>query len=308
MTNMRRKIIKQGIGGNTIFLPVKWVKEHNLNPGDEVDISTLEQDLLISTEHQIQKKSTTLKLTSENEHFIRISINALYRLGYDKIKVLFSKQKQADFVKKTIEERLIGFEVVEEEKDYLIIENVTEPSEEKQEILLRRMFLIVKETFSLVFNDLKLSNFNQLDMISQQTKRLNKYNSFCRRNVSKKRFKEPKIAYYWELYLKILLIQHSLLHLYEIISKEKPKEIAKNTLNSFASLQEFYTELYESFFKKDFDLIRKVNEKTNKNLYNHIHPLMKKASKKEVLLYFYLGELSRMIYLATIPALAILLD
>jgi len=304
---MRRKLVKQGQNALTVTLPRKWTKASNLKAGDEVDITLIDNNLLLSTEARLEKKETELKITTESEQYIRINLNVLYRLGYDKIKVFFETKKQKKIVNTIVEKILLGFEITDERDNYVVIENVTEPSEEKQEVLLKRMFLITKESFALINNDLKQGKFDGLSVIAQLTKKLDKYNNFCRRNISKKRFTEKRISYYWELYIKLILIQHSLLHLYEALDKDRHLKISKSTFDLFGSLQECQNKLYEGFFKKNMHILQKVNEKAKNNLYAGAIVKMKSTKGIETVVLYYLGELSRLIYLATVPMTGIML-
>ena len=152
---MKRKLIKQGGGGLTFYVPKKWTESNELRAGDEIDITDVEDNLIISRGVKIKKKSSKIIVKKDSEQLIRIRLNALYRMGFDKITVLFKTKKQAKIVKEVIEKKFIGFEVVEEKGDLLVAENVTEPSGEKQKALLRRMFFIVDESFKLLEEDLK---------------------------------------------------------------------------------------------------------------------------------------------------------
>ena len=202
---------------------------------------------------------------------------------------------------------MLGFEITEEGADYVIIENVTEPSEEKQEVLVRRMFLIIKDSFDLLNNDLQNQSFNNLASMVGKTKRLNKYNSFCRRNITKRKFNETKETYSWELYQKLLLIQHSLWHFYEVLNKEQPKKVSENILQLSKTAQNYYVQIYEAFFKKDIDLLLSILEKSKNSLYGAVHKEMKKSTGKESLILYYLGELYRLVYILVMPMTALLL-
>ena len=47
---MKRKIIRQGSGGLTIYLPKKWAEEKGLRIGDEVDLKEAPYGLLVVPE------------------------------------------------------------------------------------------------------------------------------------------------------------------------------------------------------------------------------------------------------------------
>jgi len=99
---MKRKLIKQG-EAYTLTLPIKWIRSLNLSPSEEVDISEIEGNLLISTKpHQI-KKEISVDLTSDQEFYVRPFLNALYWSGYDKLKIKYKTIKQ----KKVIHRQLL---------------------------------------------------------------------------------------------------------------------------------------------------------------------------------------------------------
>ena len=306
---MKRKLIKQGGGGGgTIYLPKKWIDEKNLLPGDEINILEMEEGLLLSAETKTKKKETTLRIKSSGETFIRTNLSDLYRLGYDKVKVIYENQNQADYIENSVENFLLGVEVTEKGKDFLILENVAEPSGEKQETLVRRMFLLIKESFELVKEDFLAGKFNRLQELKQLTFKVGQYNNFCRRNISKKKFTEEKIPFHWNMYVYLLLIQGNLLHMYKFLAKHKKLKISKNGLSIFNNLKNEFDNLYQGFFKKDLDVLEKVNEKARSFLYKDVYKQLEKVNGKESITIYYFGEMARFIYLITSPMLGILLE
>ena len=91
---MKRKIIKQGISTLTISLPSKWVKQFNLEGGDEVEVIESDQNLIISTSQRIKAKSITLDITGLPDKIVWRYFTALYMSGYDEILIRFSEPKQ----------------------------------------------------------------------------------------------------------------------------------------------------------------------------------------------------------------------
>ena len=45
---MRRRIIKQGNNSFTSTVPIKWIKENNLEAGDEIEVFEEDNQLIIS--------------------------------------------------------------------------------------------------------------------------------------------------------------------------------------------------------------------------------------------------------------------
>jgi len=302
---MRRKLVKQGQNALTVTLPAKWLQSNGLVSGNEVDIEEVENQLMISSEAKLVRKDLELDMQAESEQLIRIHLNAVYRLGYDLIKVKFKTKKQADIIRKTVEKLLLGFEITEESEHLMTIDNVTEPSEEKQDILMRRMVSIIKESLNVIKNDLEINKFESINTIKGHTKRFDRYNNFCRRNISKKRFTDERVNYYWELFGKLIFIQHSILHLYETVVKDKKVKLSENFKKIFSNIIVNFDNIITGFFKQDLNLIQKVNDELKKILYEEIHVTMLKSKGVETISLYYAGELSRLIYLMSIPMLAI---
>ena len=307
---IKRKLIKQGLGGFTIYLPKKWIDHYKLRPGDEINILEVENNLLLSAKARHETKQITLNFTQEHidKTLIRISLNDVYRLGYDKITVNYKTAEQRKRILKIVDEYLLGFEVTEEKRDKFVIENVTEPSEEKQETIVKRMFYLIKESFKTVNKHMAKNDFKRIDKMSQLTKKVDRYNNYCRRNISKKRFQNERVYFYWGLYIQLLLIQHSLFYFYRVMHDTKKIKIKTSIIKIFKQLQSNFDELTTAFFKKDCNEIGKINNRTNKYFYNHIQKQIIKSKGKDSLLLYYLGELGRVIYLSTSPMLGILFE
>ncbi|MBI2103081.1 AbrB/MazE/SpoVT family DNA-binding domain-containing protein [Candidatus Woesearchaeota archaeon] len=303
---MKRKIVAQGIKGRTIFLPIAWVRDHHLDSGDEIEINELEGQLIISASTKPKKQEIVHKLVAREEPLIRVTLNNLYRMGYDKI-ILFTADKQQEKIVENVVERfLLGFDIISAQNGKMTIESITEPSGEKQQTILRRMFLTTQECFELVEADVATSSYMNLRKIEKLTQRFGQYDNFCRRNISKKRFTEQKSHFYWSMYTYLLLIQHALLHFYEDLTSKKSK-IDRKGREILAQIAENYRTLMSFFFKEDGWGIQQVTLRSITTL---------EETKKQLSLsngtinifWYYCGELSRLVYLATAPIQGVLLD
>lgn len=303
---MKRKIIKQR-DSYTVTLPIKWVKEFGIDETKEIDIQESPEGMMIRPEGiPFSKRETTLWITSEREPFVRVSLNNLYRLGYDRIKIFHETKKQKDIALDVTENFLLGFELTEEKEKFFIIENVTEPDESKQVVLLRRVFLLIKQAQEQIHDDLEQGRYSNLKKIKQLTQKVGQYNNFCRRNVSKKRFTNERISFHWSVYTYLSLIQHSILHLYESLAATKKLRITEKNLNLFAQLRQGFDVIYKAYFNMDLKKIRKGNTMM-KDLLAEILSMLKKSRSAETEILYYFGELARLTYLMTSPMLGILL-
>ncbi len=306
---MRRKIIKQGIGGNTIFLPVKWVRENNLAPGQEVDIVELDEGLLISASGgKEQKKEIETSIADDHEPFIRQILDTLYRVGYDKITIQYQNKTQEKIIETLVDSTMLGFEVTKKKDHEIVIEGITELTSEKQHSLLRKMLLIIKESFGMLESDIKNSSYGNLEEIKTLSRRFSKYDNFCTRNISKKKFSEPKATSHWTLYSYLRLTQRSLLHLYEVLEKNRDLTLNPSIQNLIYQLQKCFEGIYEGYFKKDLSILNKNNVAANKLLYNTVHTQLKKSSGIESVVLYYCGEIARLVCITTVPMLGIIIE
>jgi phosphate uptake regulator len=304
---MKRKLIKQGGSGLVAYIPKKWIDEKKLKAGNEINIEEEAGDLIISAETLNEKKEITLDLREEDPLFIKIIINDFYRRGYDKMIINYSSDQQFKTITQTIKKYLLGFEVSEKSPNKTIIENITLPESEKQEVLLRRIFLIIDEMFELTLNAMKEEKYTNYEEIIESKNKIGQYDNFSRRNISKKKFYQESSSFYWMLYNHLYLVSHSLTHLYETLEKNKTK-LPKNFLELFIKIREFHNLIYGGFFKKDLATLKRINPKMNSFLYEEIHKNLEKSKGKDSIILYYFGELIRLLYKTNTPILGILLS
>ena len=141
---MKRKIIRLGQATYVMSLPSKWIRESNLNKGDYIEVEEKDGNLIISTQKAAQRTEVTLDLHNFNERTIQNVLNQTYRKGFDVIRLKYATSEQLKSVRRITKETLLGFEVVKEEKGFCTLENIAEPSVEKYDVILRKLFLVIK--------------------------------------------------------------------------------------------------------------------------------------------------------------------
>jgi len=306
---MKRKLIKQGGGGCVIYVPKKWLDSHNLIAGNELNIEENENSLILSSDElSLKKKEISISIINENEQFIRINLNNLYRLGYDIIKINYKNKKQLSIIDDLTKNVLLGFEITEINDDFLIIESITEPGVEKQKILLRKIFFLIIQSFELLNEDLTTNKCDNFSKIKEYSNNVYRYNNFCRRVISKNKFEDNKSHLSWRLYAQLNLLQRSLLHFYEIMSKENKLKFDKKIIEIFSKLKESFSILNSGFFKHDFEDIENASIICKELLYNNIHNELKINSGINSISLYYAGEISRQINLLLVPMIGLLYD
>ncbi len=153
-----------------------------------IDMELVGNAIVIS---QTKREPSKKVLDAEKlpKSIIRI-IQVLYKKGIDEIKVLNGTPQITNEITKIIEQRCIGFEIIDQSKDYFIIKDIAKESAEDFSTLLRRSFLIVLQ----LFEEENKENLENLD------KSLNKITAYCQRLLMKKGYHEfTNINYYSRL-------------------------------------------------------------------------------------------------------------
>ena len=138
---MKRKIVKLGPASLVVSLPAKWTKTYGLKQGDEIDVEERERTVTISTGKGFSMSKAEADLSGLDNLFKRL-IAARYVSGYDEIRVKFDKAEQSRIVQKRARD-LVGMDVVNQGKDFLILREISKTDEQSFEPMLRRVFLLL---------------------------------------------------------------------------------------------------------------------------------------------------------------------
>ena len=139
-------------GGSTylVSLPKRWVLDAGLKAGDTLFVDS-ETDGSVSVRHKredrapVRKKVFEEKGEEAREHLLRKLIGA-YISGFGLIEIHFTADR-GPFVRRVARDfcrMVIGPEVIEESRNALMIQDLSDPSELSAEKCLRRMHLIIR--------------------------------------------------------------------------------------------------------------------------------------------------------------------
>ncbi len=300
---MERKLIKQGGGGFTIYLPKKWIDEKNLKAGDNVNIKPLENNLIISPTKSEIKSETEINLTGMAESSVRTLITNAYRIGYDKIKVNFSSESQFKAIRETTEKDLLGFEIIKKEEKYCIIENITEPSAEHFENIIRKMLY---NTTDLIKNtELRLKNKKAIENYKEIETRIKKYDNFCKRVTGKNSFeKDSKL-----LWIFLTLFTHAQREIYLLnqFLDENEINMKKETIGLFSKLNSLFEKVKESYLKKEMPHLEEIHKMEKEYIYGDAYKLLSAKKGKENIVIYRIASSIRKFYLATSPLMGLFL-
>ena len=157
---MKRKIFKLGATTLVTSLPSKWVKQHNLKPGDELLSFEKEKSIIFSIIKDSEIKEVEIDIKELNQELIREYLTGAYIRGYEQIKISFEKQESLVFVQETINS-LIGLAIIEQGNSFCIAGEITETTDTQFENIFRRIFLL---TVSMAEDSLSALNENNLEL------------------------------------------------------------------------------------------------------------------------------------------------
>ncbi len=153
-------------GGSTyvVSLPKRWVVEAGLKAGDTVFLEAATDGSVTVRPRPGEKPALRRKVFDEEqgemrEHLLRKLIGA-YISGFGLIEVRF-KPETGPFVRRVAREfcrLVIGPEVIEETRNTVVIQDLSDPSELSSEKCLRRMHLIVRAMLEDAIQALKTRN------------------------------------------------------------------------------------------------------------------------------------------------------
>ncbi len=294
---MKRKVVKLGPATLVVSLPSKWTKSHNVSAGDEVEVEEKAGNLILGVGKKgDEKKEITVEIKPENRHNLRHILTHIYRKGYDKITL--KGEDIYDDVKKNVKETLLGFELTNSSKDFCVIENLAEPKDQKFEILLRRLFLITKETIEKIIEDVSKNKFDNKDNVIDLNNQHDKFLSFCKRIVYSR--EDENNLTDWELITSLMKIQHEFFYLYKYMS-EKGYKKDEDLLPLLRELKNYFDMFYDAEFKKDLAIVHKIHKLKDRYQYGKCFELLEKG--KNGVIYCYIRELFRLIQLGTSPML-----
>lgn len=153
---MNRKINRVGKNTLTVSLPAKWIKKFNINKSSLIELSEDGDKLVISAE---KEGSETLKLNLYESPYNEREIIQAYKRGYDEIKINFSSPETIRDMMNVLQ-ILVGFEIVEQNKNSLVLKNIAQKlDEDVQKILDRTIDL------TMGFADKFLESLKEKDML-----------------------------------------------------------------------------------------------------------------------------------------------
>lgn len=196
---MNRRLIQQGKGGFTVYLPKKWVDENRLQKGDLIGIQDEKNKLILKPEITRQER---IRLSLDVDRFDLLTNRAIiarYIRGVDEIEVTFSSENERvkDFKKRVIQE-LIGFEIFEQTRTSFVVRDVTGNADKQFGDLLDQLLFMTSSMLmelSQVFERKEKS-----ETVIETERAINRLSNCCLRILNKQGYLESsKTSQYYAI-------------------------------------------------------------------------------------------------------------
>lgn len=181
---MIRKVIQ--IAGSTqlVSLPRKWSQRYGVKKGDELFVEEDGNKVVVSTEREVS--SNNIEITLKGNELIHRCLSALYKAGYDEIKIMYESPQDIETIISTVNSQLVGFEIIEQGKTHVIIKQVTNISHSEFDTMLRRTFTFLVATSEECLIAIEKNDISLMKTIVQRDMYINKLTDYCRRAINKK--------------------------------------------------------------------------------------------------------------------------
>jgi phosphate uptake regulator len=258
---MKRKIIQIAGSTNLVSLPKRWCIENNIKKGEEIDVIENGREIIVSTEKKTSPSSCEIDITGLDRTSIFYLLRALYKKGYDEIKVIY-KNPITEYIRKKIDlnvisiihdevTRLPGMEIIEQKDDHCTIKAISEVNILDINILIKRIFGLMAEAFQNLIEGGEKNNFLQLESIKQKHDMIKKFISHSQRVLNKNKMID-KNNYYFLHILNQMDNLTDTLHISARFFRKYNNKIKKTTSSILFLIYrnfEIYLELFNRFDK-----------------------------------------------------------
>lgn len=239
---MEKKLTAQGPRDRksyTVTLPIEWVKMQGLDKTKSVELDIIGNKVIIS-QHKEKEQIITINSKDYPTSMIKV-LQGLYRAGVNEVRLDLADNSMVEEILDIIEKKLIGYEIIEQKKAYLIIKDITKESEDDFKIIFRRIFLLL----------LELSESNDIIQIRALDRNIKKLINYCQRILMKKGHVEFTKTPLYYLVLDRLEKLKDEFNWFLQISLPKKKESPKLEYPELKEINILLRQAYELFYRYD---------------------------------------------------------
>ncbi len=271
---MKRKAIQLANQTLVVSLPAKWVKQQGIKKGDEIDVEERGRELALSTEKNFQESKKIINIKDFGIIKNRI-ILSYYLRGIDELEIKFTNLNQVKEIKERVLNELIGFEIIKQTSDSMILKDISTSSGQDFNSILRRIFLIIDSSAKELVNS---SNKRNIESIILTDSTINRLCYYCIRILNKIGYKDYKKTP--SLYSTILILEW-IGDIYKYIAKEIIENkiiLTKTDRENLKLINDLFNNIRDILFKQNIEdilllaknyetLKKRLNKNAKINLY-----------------------------------------
>ena len=266
-----------------------------MQKGDELDISEKEKSIVISTDKAFQVSKREIDVSGFDEKTIFWHIQAMYKSGYDELKVIFGDYTQMSLIQKMMSS-FIGYTIMEQKKKYCIIKTISQVVEQEFESTLRRTFLVTLSMAESTYDSLcskSVEGFKSV-MIMEETN--NQLVLFCHRLLNKHGYENYTKT--TSVYTIISLLEN-IADCYrnimkDILERKLDLDYKDDVLQLFDSVNKLLRSFYEIYYKHEHNKVVEISSNVN-DLFGKIMERIEDSTVSEKYILYYLNTIRSLI-------------
>jgi phosphate uptake regulator len=271
---MKRRVVKHGTSTLTISLPIDWVKKFKIQSGQELDVQERGNKILIRSSNDISEKELNVLFDKPGNIPKRLLISPFIH-GYDLIRVNYLYPEVKIYVYNLLQNYYMGFEIIEESPNLIVLKNVAKGIEEEFDIMLNRLIFLVSTRLKILLEVMKTENYNLLKDNETFEHSADKINLFCKRMLNINANKENKSCSFYSVinYLENISDAEFSISCYLI---EKKIKITRQTIDFMQFTLDYMNLWYKLFLKYDFETFYKLKDLESKMGIRNDYSIMNK--------------------------------
>ncbi|MBU1975065.1 MAG: hypothetical protein KKG59_01535 [Nanoarchaeota archaeon] len=272
---MKRKVVLHGPSTFTISLPAKWVQQHCIKKGDELEVEMFDKCLKVTTKsEEIPLKKIEVDFSNLQEYAINTLMAVLHKSGYDEITIIYNTPQTLMIIQERIYSMLIGFEILEQTNTTCLVKNVAKDGPKEFANFLRRTFLVTKSLADESLNILKTKHYDKIDEALKLEKTNNRLSNYCHRLLNRGNHMTEKSTYSYIIIWILESICDDYKNILEFTKKNPGINIPPTFLDSMDKVGNLFSEYYNLYYRfdvKKLDELRTKQETLEQEILNLIH-------------------------------------
>jgi len=241
---MNRKIIRQGYEGCTFSLPIEWIRQNKLKPGDELDVTCHGKDILVRCKSSSQAKTKEIFLKRKDSFpMLRSIVSSLYKAGYDEILVHLAENIPLRRLHE-LTNSFTGLEIVSLSGNLIKIKSLLKEDDADMENTVIKMFQTINYMIECLVSKWNKISISDMQAVADSMIRMRDYALRSIHTLAPDKYKKYDFC---DLVTQLERMSAQMVYISKYVSERNPKD--NSWIHKFKKEYEW---LYHCYLKKDF--------------------------------------------------------